>query len=204
MGNIYQHITLGQFAQIRAISESDKAPEDKMVAMAALLQGISEDELLDMPLEKAQEVFRVMEGLDEPPKAARVKKKYQVGAWKLRVCDLQDLCVAQWVDFQQYGRLKAEDHLADTLSVALVPEGKKYNEGYDMAELKKALREKMSVADGLAVCFFFQRRYLKSMRRTLNSLLGAVSLKMRGEERKVLTQRIVEVQREISGMLRSL
>lgn len=200
MENIYEHITVAQFGQIRAILCSDRQPEDKMIAIASTLQGISEAELLDMDLNHAREVFAVMGGLDEKPKAARIRKVYHVGPWKLRVCEAQDMCVAQWVDYQQFLRQGAEEHMTDTLSVALVPDGKKYNEGYDIAQLRKDIAEKMSMADALAVCFFFQKKWLKSMRRTLTYLVGWTSMK----GQKELKERALRVRGQVSDMLHSL
>ena len=92
-----------------------------------------------------------------------------------------------------------ERHLADILSVALVPVGKKYNEGYEIEGLKADLWS-MNVGDALAVCFFFQRKWLRSMRRTLNYLAGRMWMKGQTEMRL----KAVRYSREVSDMLRSL
>lgn len=204
MGNIYANMSLGQFTQVRDILKSERTADEKMIAMSALLQGISEDELLDMPIAEARQVFQVLDGLDQPPKAAKIRKKYQVGEWILRVSDVQDTCVAQWIDYQQYARMGKDEHMADILSVALVPDGKKYNEDYDIVKLKADILEHMSIADALAVCFFFQRKYLRSMKRILDYLLGWSQIKLKGEERKEIRRRTLKVRREVSAMLHSL
>ena len=204
MENIYTNMSLGQFIQVRDILKDGREVDEKMIAIGALLQGISEDDLLDMPIAKAREVFHVLDGLDQPPKAAKIRKKYQVGDWTLRLCDVQDTCVAQWIDYQQYARMGKEEHMTDILSVALVPEGKKYNEDYDIDQLKKDILEHMSVSDALAVCFFFQRKYLKSMKRILTYLLGWSQIKLKGKERKEITGKALKVRREVSDMLHSL
>lgn len=193
-------VTLEKFGRIRAIlGDTARSAEDRQVALAALLQGVSEERLLGMPLSEAGAAFAAAAALGEAPRRAKVRKTYLVAGWELRVTEARELSVAQWVDFQTYGR-DMEGHLADVLSVVLVPKGKKYNEGYDMEKLKSDLLGHMSVPDALAVCFFFRARYLRSMRRILNYWVGWTTL--RGE--RTLRRRALELQAEVSGMLRSL
>ncbi len=196
----WDNITLEEFTKIRGIlRDSGRNEEDKMVAMAAVLQGVSEDTILDMPLEDVAPVFQMVRELDGMPRRGKIRKHYQVGRWSLKVADGKEINVAQWIDFQNYYREDMEEHLADILSVALVPVGKKYNEGYDIEDLKADLW-KMSIPDALAVCFFFQRRWLRSMRRTLNYWAGLMWIKGQKEMRR----RAVKYSREVSAILRSL
>lgn len=191
-------MTLAEFAQVRAvIADEGRDDEEKMIALAAILQGVDEDTILSMPLDKVAPVFELVQGLNAKPLPGRVRKTYLLHDWTLRVSD-KTLSVAQWIDFQNYARENFDDHLVDLLSVVLVPEGKSYNEGYDIVALKKDL-QMMTVKDALAVCFFFQRKFLKSIRRTLTFLVGLSTMKGKPEERK----RCLELRRQISGLLAS-
>ena len=196
----WYNVTLGEFAEIRGILKDEgRSPEDRQIALAALLQGVTEDELLNMPLESARGAFELAASLNEKPKRARVRKVYFVDGWELRVTETKDTSVAQWVDFQTYAR-DMENKLVDVLSVVLVPKGKRYNEDYDIDKLKDALRRDMRVPDALAVCFFFQKRWLRSMMRSLNYLVGLMTV--RGE--RELRTRALRTRAEVSAMLRSL
>lgn len=196
----WENITLDQFTQIRAILEDkEKNEEDKMISLAAVVQGVDEETILTMPLAQVQPIFASLQGLDRPPQRGRIRRHYQVGKWSLVTTDATKMSVAQWIDFQNYAQDGMEKHLADILSVALVPVGKTYNEGYEMGELKAALGG-MGVCDAMAVCFFFQRKWLRSMKRTLNYLVGWTSLK----GKKELTRKALEVRAEVSALLRSL
>lgn len=200
MANQWDNVTLHEFTRIRAIlNDSEATAEDKMISLAAVMQGVEESDILNMPLEKVQPVFALVHKLNEAPKAGKVRTHYQVGRWSLKVTG-GELSVAQWIDFQNYMRAGVEEHLADIMSVVLVPVGKTYNEGYDIGALKSDLDNTMAVTDGLAVCFFFQRKWLKSMRRTLTYLAGWTTLKRMPS----LRRKALELRREISGMLASL
>lgn len=200
MSNTWNNITLSEFVKIRAIlSDKDKEGEDKLIALAAVVQGVDEQTILDMPLTEVEPIFALVQELNTPPQRSKIRRQYQVGRWALRLCEAKDMSVAQWIDFQNYYREDYENHLQDILSVALVPIGKKYNEGYNIDELKSDLGG-MFVADALAVCFFFQRKWLRSMRRILNFLVGWTALKGHKELRK----EAVKVRKEVSAMLRSV
>lgn len=199
MANEWDNITLEQFVKIRAVLEDkEKSKEDKMVSLAAVVEGVDEKTILEMPLEKVGPVFERVQGLDTPPQKGKARSRYQVGKWLLRLTGAKDMSVAQWIDVQTYYR-DMDNHLADILSVALVPVEKRYNEGYDIEELKAALWS-MYVKDALAVCFFFRRWWLKSMRRILTFLVGWSAVK---GQRKLM-RKALEVREEVSGLLRSL
>lgn len=197
--NAWKDVTLDEFTQIRAIlADKGRDDEDKMVALAAVLQGVDEDTILDMPLDEVAPVFELVRSLDSAPVPNSVRRsRYQVGKWSLIASD-RKMSVAQWIDFKNYAMAGMEDHLADILSVVLVPIGKTYNEGYDMDELKRALGG-MTIGDALSVCFFFRTRFLRSSRRILTFLTGWAALKGQKELRRTS----IALRREISAMLRS-
>ena len=202
MEQVWDNISVGEFAEIRTVlNDTERTAEDKQIAIAALLQGVSEDELLTMPLDEAREAFALANSLDTPPKRSRIRRLYQVGAWTLRATESKDMTVAQWVDFQTFGR-DMEKNLVEILSVALVPNGKIYNTGYDIEALKNDIRNKMMIPDAMAVCFFFQRKWLKSMQRSLNFLVGWTTLK--GKKGKELNSKARQTQAEVYRLLRSL
>lgn len=202
MEQVWDNISVGEFAEIRTVlNDTERTAEDKQIAIAALLQGVSEDELLNMPLDEAREAFILANSLDAQPKRSRIRRLYQVGAWTLRATESKDMTVAQWVDFQTFGR-DMEKNLVEILSVALVPNGKTYNTGYDIEALKNDIRNKMMIPDAMAVCFFFQRKWLKSMQRNLNFLVGWTMLK--GKKAKELNSKARQIQAEVYRMRRSL
>ena len=199
MENTWEHITLNQFKAIKAVFDAKPENEtDMLVTIASILAGKSEEEILNAPLAEIQPLFVQVQHLNTPPKRSRLKRNYKVGKWALRVTDATSMNVAQWIDFQNYTSDMFKN-MAEILSVVLVPKDKTYNEGYDMEELKKELGQ-MLICDALAVCFFFQKRWLKSMRTTLTCLVG---MGMR-KKNKELMKRALEVRREVSALLSSL
>ena len=199
MANEWNNITLEEFVKIRAIlGDKEKDHEDKMIALAAIVQGVDEETILTMPLDRVQPIFARVQGLEEKPQAGKARKMYQVGKWSLRLTTAKDMTVAQWIDIQNYYREDMEKHLADILSVALVPVGKTYNEGYDPADVQRLIREYLPTSDAYAIAAFFLRTFAVSIRGTLTSSLRRLKAKRKPTQKEKATIQ------ETEALLRSL
>lgn len=79
---------------------------------------------------------------------------------------MNQLSIAQFIDLQMSIN-KVETNPEYMLSVFIVPEGHKYNDGYDADEHVKWIRNNVPVAYSNYIINFFLKWYLKSMRRIL-------------------------------------
>ena len=68
MANQWDNINLLKFAQIRAVfADEKKDATDRMVALAAILEGTDEETISRMPLQEVQPVFARAWELNTPP-----------------------------------------------------------------------------------------------------------------------------------------
>ena len=73
------------------------------------------------------------------------------------------------------------------LSVILVPKGHRYNDGYDIIEVQRAIREEMSVSDGVSLAGFFLTWCRKSIVDSLNySKQEAMGIKDKTRREEIL------------------
>ena len=73
MKNQWNNITIEEFAQIRAVlTDKGSNQEEKMIRLAAIVKGVSEDTILNLPLTQAQEVFAQVWELNEMPHRNKV------------------------------------------------------------------------------------------------------------------------------------
>lgn len=166
----FNKLSLGKYMEIQAISREEGAEEiDKQTQILSVLTGISEDEILHLPIVEYKELVAKSEFLaPENIKYHPVAKKYIVGGFELiPVRDFRRIETAQYIDFQTYAP-DLDKYLVEFLSVILVPKGHRYNEGYDIIEVQKALREEMPVSDGVSVAAFFLTLSRKSILSFLN------------------------------------
>ena len=165
----YDTLPLGIYLDICAISR-DEAREDvdRQVAIIALLSGESERAILNLPIPQYQQRAAAAEFLRaEPEKLGRPLAKYALGPWSLLpTLDPEKLTTAQYIDFQTFA--EDRDHKAvEMLSCFLVPRGCDYNDGYDVLDVHRAIRDEMSVATVLSLLAFFFKSWLVSTRDTL-------------------------------------
>ena len=184
----YDRLTLGQYMEIQEISRNESLEDiDRQVQIISILTGVAEDEILHLPIPEYKELV-----------ARSAFKKYILGGWELiPVRDFRKLETCQYIDFQSYAP-DLDKYLVEFLSVILVPKGHRYNEGYDILELQKAIREEMSVSDGVSLAGFFLTLCRRSIQDSLNySRREAMKVKDRRKREEIL--RRIEEQEEALG-----
>ena len=190
----FNRLTLGQYQEIQEISGNESLEDiDKQVQILSVLTGVAEEEILHLPIQEYKELvvksgFLNPENINYHP----IAKKYILGGFELIPCrDFRKLETCQYIDFQTYAP-DLDNHLVEFLSVILVPKGHRYNEGYDILEVQKAIREEMSVSDGVSLAGFFLTWCRKSIMDSLNySKQEAMGIKDKTKREGVL-RRIAE------------
>lgn len=205
----WNDLTIGQYERIYSIFKEDIEEEEKMIGVISVVYGISEDEVMCQPLQKTTEMMESVEDLKSFPDDVRTKKRYRLKGKSYNVCsDPDKITTAQYIDYQSYAK-DIESHIAEVLSVVLIPRGKRYGEGYDVAQLIKDIRESFPLGDALSIAKVFRLRWLKSIRRSLlcsEALLRGQKALMRGSqttedmEKAILAARAMR--KEVEGMTR--
>ena len=193
----YNRLTLGQYMEIQEISRNESLEDiDKQVQILSILTGVAEDELLHLPIQEYKELvlksqFLNPDNINYHP----IAKKYILGKFELIPCrDFRKIETCQYIDFQTYAP-DLDKCLVEFLSVILVPKGHRYNEGYDILEVQKAIREEMSVSDGVSLAGFFLTWCRKSIKDSLNySKREAMGIKDKTRREEIL-KRIEEQER---------
>lgn len=173
MIDCYEKLTLAKWAQIAALSERPFEDDaERQVAVLAILADKSEREVLNMPLPEYAVLSEAAAFLFQEPRpsaiAANGLRRLQLEGWTLvPTTDLRKLTTAQYVDYQTLIQGDADVHIL--LSCFLVPEGCKYCDGYEIADIHALLARSLTVPDALALKAFFLRRFTTSMRNFLTS-----------------------------------
>ena len=188
----YNRLTIGQHMEILEISRNESLEDiDKQVQILSVLTGVAEDEILHLPIHEYKELVVKAEFLNPDNikniSVHQVAKKYLVGKFELiPTRDFRRLETGQYIDFQTYAP-DLDNHLVEFLSVILVPKGHRYNDGYDILELQQAIRDEMSVADGVSLAGFFLTWCRKSIKDSLNySRQMAMGIKDKTKREEIL------------------
>ena len=166
----YNRLTIGQYMQIQEISKDANLEDiDKQVQIISVLTGMDEEEILHLPITEYKELV-IKSGFLNPENINyhQIAKKYILGKFELiPTRDFRKLETCQYIDFQTYAP-DLDKYLVEFLSVILVPKGHRYNEGYDILEVQDAIRDEMSVSDGISLAGFFLTWCRKSIQDSLN------------------------------------
>ncbi len=185
----YNKLTLGKYMEIQEVSRNDSLEDiDKQVQILSILTGVAEEEILHLPIQDYKELV-VKSGFLDPENINYhpVAKKYILGKFELIPCrDFRKIETCQYIDFQTYAP-DLDKYLVEFLSVILVPKGHRYNEGYDILEVQQAIREEMSVSDGVSLAGFFLTWCRKSIKDSLNySKQEAMRIKDKTKREEIL------------------
>lgn len=199
----YNKLTLGKYIEIQEISRNESLEDiDKQVQILSILTGVAEEEILHLPIMEYKELV-AKSGFLNPDtiNVHPIAKRYLVGGFELiPVKDFRKIETCQYIDFQTYAP-DLDRYLVEFLSVILVPKGHRYNEGYDILEVQKAIREEMCVSDGISIAGFFLTWCRKSIKDSLNySRRMAMGIKDKTKREEIL-HRIEEQEKllETSG-----
>lgn len=192
----YNDLTVGKYQELRKLELEGLDALEQQVAILAVLNDMDEDEVFNLPLADYQKLASDMHFLDTQPV---INTKHNPKTIKIDgeeydvVQDARDLTAGQYIDYQHY--LGVEDfdgQLPNILTVFVIPKGKKYGEGYNMAELANTFKEKMPIITAMEISSFFLRQSLTSIKASLTSL----RLKMRMMKMTTRKKEVKEMMQE--------
>lgn len=200
----YKQLPVGLYLDICEASQDVSMDElAKQVRILALLSGTTDDEILNMPIADYQRAVVASDFLQrEYQPSGRCASSYKVGGYDLRpFADWTKMTAAQFIDYQTYAGKGTEPHIVEIVSVVLVPAGKKYGDGYDVADVQRAIRDNLSVADVLDIVAFFFSQYAAFLKDSLTYLKRrALRMKDGTEKETALKQvRLMEARLQSLG-----
>ena len=190
----YHDLPVGLYLDICKVAEDDTLDDlSRQVKVIALLSGKSEDEVLDMPITDYQKAAAASSFLMEPYEPARrIASSYKVGGFDLRpLKDWTKMTTAQFIDYKTFTGKGIEECMVEIVSIFLVPEGHKYNSGYDITDVHAAVRDHLPVADVLDLTAFFFAQFSLLLKDSLTSLKRRLSTMEPGPERERLATMIL-------------
>ena len=184
----YKELPLGKYMDIIAAVEKEEDPLKRQVTMIGMLNDLTEDEVLNLPLAEYKEKVVAASFMQQPcpENLMRAAETVRLGKWELKATkDYRKILTSQYVDYLNFVK-DAEHNIPQILSVFLIPKGCKYNEGYDIVEVQAAIRQNMSVADALGMAAFFLERYVASIKASLGFSRRALR-RVKGSRKEEMT-----------------
>lgn len=136
---------------------------------------------VNLPLTELKKYSSALEFLNKEVPVVNIKDKYNInGVVYNSNFNLTQVTAAQFIDYQNY---IGTEHFEDYLSVFFIPEGHKYNDGYDIDQVKKDILE-LDFPTVKSVAFFFTI-FLAKLQNSFLSYLKKDLRKMKMEKSKI-------------------
>lgn len=150
-------VTLYQFLKLQDLIGIEDETE-RVISIAELLLG---NDITDLPLKEFNEQVKRLDFLKDDIPSKIPPKKIEINHRKYYLdCLLGNVSTAQYVDFTNHSNT---GDLCKMLSVFVIPEGHKYNDGYDMLEVMNDIND-MPIPVANSIGFFFGKHYSTFMR----------------------------------------
>lgn len=162
----YRNLPIGKYLEILELSQDESVDAlEQQVKTISILTGLTEDDVLALPIMQYKELAGKTKYLENGYDGKlQVAKSYGLAGYELiPVKDFTKITTAQYVDFQTFSN-EGDKYLVETLSTLMIPKGKNYNDGYEIADVQRAIRENLSVADVLSLSAFFLTKFVKSIK----------------------------------------
>lgn len=163
----WKDVTIEKYERIAALQAQNLSEIDLIAAVIAVLDGTTVKEVEEMPYGVLLLKARGLRFLQSNPIPSIVKRKYELGEKKyIPTLNPAELTTAQYIDFQVRAA-NAKDDLAGLLSVFLIPEGCKYNDGYSSDDVREAVYKNMPIEDAMGLSAFFFELWKMSIHKLL-------------------------------------
>lgn len=166
----YRNLPIGKYLDICRIAKDETLEEiDRQVKVVSILNDMAEDDVLNLPLPEFTELSKgtMFLRVESKEDHSKIADSYQIdGLTLIPLRDISKITTAQYIDFITFAK-EPELNIVELLSCFLVPKGMKYNQGYDIAEVQRAIRKNLSVHDTLSLSAFFLTQLTGSIKDSL-------------------------------------
>lgn len=182
----YKDMTLKVMKGLLETEEMELNPLERQLEILSILSGMDVEDIASLPLDRYREMVRKSQFLNTELKPERIKDNSITINNNRYVITLnpKKMKAAQFIDWQNWQRETkgSTEGLPCLLSCIIVPEGKQYNEGYELEDVQNDIREHMNVQDMVSLSFFFLRiwtRWLRGMKTFLKPEKRTLRKRMR-------------------------
>ena len=187
-------------AKHKAILDLFNREDDEMLLLYGLAEIIYGNDINNMRISEANDLVNTLSFINQRPKPARAKSHYVLNGHKYNTTfNMQNINTSQFIDFQQMADQSSE-HPAQFLSIILIPDGHKYNDGYSIDDVVSDIENYMSVEDAYGLSAFFFNLWLISIQRSIRKLK---KLEKAAAKEGLMTKAQLEALKEIRKKLES-
>lgn len=190
----YNKLTLAKYQELYSIEWSEMNEIDIQANMIAILNDMSVDEVMDLPINEYKKMVQSTVFLTkEPVINKRIPNKLKLNDAEYEIIkQVKDMTAGQYIDYQQYLSFNDLDkYLPHILSCFIIPKGKKYGD-YDIELTIKEIAEYLTVEEALNIAGFFMKQFRSLTKATLFSLEWKMKRMAKKEKNETMKEKMME------------
>lgn len=207
----WRDVTINEYFELREKLKSTSSDYEKEIIKIAFVNGFNEDDVWNMKISDVKRYQLNTFWLNDFNISKDVKFKnikiedevYNIDS------NMQNFSVAQYIDFQNFfpKRTQKTNYIGNILACFIIPKGKKYGEGYDVAQLVKKINDNVDILTSNEIIFFFLKQYLFSIKVMLTffkyqmKILKLIGKKKNKKKIKEIEEKVKELEKNISAGL---
>lgn len=184
------------------LNDNDSDDITKNVRLVSLILDKDEDEVWEMSLPDAGALIGKLRFLNDFKLPDKPNLKISLPGYDLEVMkDVTKITVGQYMDFQSFTKQPLRDSFEKILSIFVIPKGKKYNDGYDIVDLQRTIREHLPFVVGQGLLSFFLAKQLEYLKSSLTYLEQTMRKTKDQTELKEIQGKIDQLKKQLEHLM---
>lgn len=187
----YNKLSIGKFMEIQDIDFTGMEEIDIQVSLIAILNDMTEDEVMDLPLNDYKDCVRKLKFLaTKPEPKTKIPKAVKLDGKEYTVIkDIKEMTAGQYIDYQNYLSHKENKYLPHILSCFIIPKGEKYGDS-NLMEIIEIIKTELPIGTALNMSAFFLKKWESLTKGTLTYLGLKMKWMMRKEKNQELKKKM--------------
>lgn len=198
----WNEININTYYEIEQIRKENLDSHIGMAKLLSLLCLCDEEDILKLKILEINKLWSQATFLAEAIDVKNIKlNTIKIGDNKYKIeNDLSKYSVAQFIDYNAYAK-NPERCIAEILSTIIIPEGKEYNEGYDIAEVIDDIANNLDIVTAVSLFEGLKKKFQTSVSNTLESLETQMKLLEKMTTKKEKKSFLKKMKQAIKTML---
>lgn len=191
----WREISIAKYYEIDNIRKNKVDSHEGVCKLIGILADEPEERVRQLTIREIQSLYSKCMFIADPFPEFNIKlKNITINGVKYRILhDLENYTISQFIDYSTFAQ--REHCISEILSTILIPEDKKYNEGYSLEQTIKDIENSLDIATATVLFGELKKKFSSSVDSILASLEMQTKILMnmtKKKEKKNLLKVIME------------
>lgn len=166
----FNELPIGKYFKIKEELSDITDDQERVFTLIANLCEVEVEDVYKSPMKELSALINEIKWFSEPVKPTKAPRRIKLGDFILKPSyDVKNINVQQYIDYSIFSKDR-EKFYVENLCTFLIPEGKVYNDGYDIVEVQNLVREQLSIQTSESLYMSFAKSSRRLLNRSLRSL----------------------------------